>query len=179
MNMKRKAQILAIAILILLTAAFSFTPNTVTANDLTNTLRGEEPLTGFTFMLTLDNGFEGYFTEISDIGTTNDLIERRIVDSSGKEVTLLAPGKLKVNPITIKRGLTADIKLWDWRQQVVNGLVSEARTNGEITIFDRNYTPIAIWSFSNGWLSGYKTSDENGMPVEVGTLVCDNIIRKK
>lgn len=177
--MKRKAQILAAVVLILLTATFSFTPNTVAAKDLTATLRGEDPLTSFTYMLTLDNGFEGYFTEISGMGTTNDLIERRIVDPTGKEVTLLTPGRLKVNPITIKRGITADIQLWDWRQQVVNGLISEARTNGEITMFDLNHTPVAIWSFSNGWLSEFKTSDENGMPVEVGTLVYDNITREK
>ena len=40
------------------------------------------------------------------------------------------PGNLKFNDITLKRGVDADNGLWQWRQQVVDGKVKEARCDG-------------------------------------------------
>jgi phage tail-like protein len=179
MNMNRKFKIFTITVLILLIALFSFTPTAVTAIGPISSRGIADPLTSFNCQITLDDGFTGYFTDISGMGTTQDLIEHKIIDSTGKEIIRLLPGRLHINPIIMKRGITTDKVLWEWRQMVVNGDMKEARKSGEIIVFDRNNTEVAKWSFTDGWLSELKTTNENGMMLETATLVCEGITRIK
>lgn len=59
------------------------------------------------------------------------------------------PGLTKYASITLKRRITTNRDLWDWRQSVVNGQTQ--RRNGVIVLLDDARTPVVRWRFHNGW----------------------------
>jgi phage tail-like protein len=141
----------------------------------------EDPLLGFAFYLDLEGSGSGYFTEVSGVGAETEVVEQKVIDNNGNAVILKVPGKLKWGDITLKRGITANMDLWDWREQVNQGDVDGARTNGSITMMDSQYTPVARWDFVNAWpskVSGptFKV-DSNEFGVEEVTIVHEGIKR--
>ena len=75
----------------------------------------EDPLLGFNFKLELEGALAGYFTECSGIGSENEVIDHKVVDKNGHEVTRKIPGRLKWQEVTLKRGMTSNLEIWDLR----------------------------------------------------------------
>lgn len=143
----------------------------------------EDPLVGFNFMIDVGGKISGYFTEVSGLGSESETIESKVMTEKGVEVVLKIPGRLKWGDVTLKRGITSSMDMWDWRQMVVDGKVKDARMNGSIVMFDREGTEAARWNFVNGWplkISGPSPkSDSNEISVEELTLVHEAITRVK
>jgi phage tail-like protein len=141
----------------------------------------EDPLLGFNFMLNLEGKLAGYFTECSGIGSEHEVIEHKVVDKQGHEIVRKIPGRLKWQDVTLKRGLTANMEIWQWRQDVVEGKLSDARKNISITMMDREYNPVATWHFQNAWPSKVTgpslKSDSNEFGVEEVTIVHEGMHR--
>ena len=142
--------------------------------------RDTDPLVGFHFQLDLGGVVAGYFTEISGLGSENEVVEHKVVEG-GKQKVQKIPGRLKWGDITLKRGITAQMDIWTWRKQVEDGLVDAARTNGSIIMLDQELTPVAQWDFENAWpskVSGPQVqSDSNNYGVEELTIVHEYIVR--
>jgi len=115
------------------------------------------------FRLKLDDREgSGLFTEANGGGSENAIIEQKVALPDGKGVEIKKiPGNLKYNDITLKRGIDADMKLWEWRQLVVNGKYKEARCNGTIEMLDSEFNPVAAYSFERGWVSKYTPAGMN------------------
>jgi phage tail-like protein len=113
----------------------------------------EDPLLGFNFQLDLGGKVKGYFTEVSGIGSENEVVEQKVVNEKGIEVVLKIPGRLKWTEITFKRGITTNMDLWKWRQEVVDGKVTGARTNGSIVMLTRELKEAARWNLVMAWPS--------------------------
>ena len=94
-----------------------------------------------------------FFADVSGIGSETDVVEHVIVDQSGQQVTQKIPGRLKYMNVTLSRGISADLQLWQWRQDVVDGDIAAARKDFVIRVFDETLTAIAEWNFLNGWPS--------------------------
>lgn len=143
----------------------------------------EDPLLGFNFMLELEGSLAGYFTECSGIGSEHDITEHKVVDDQGHEITRKIPGRLKWTEVSLKRGITSAMDIWEWRDLVVQGNMDTARKNCTITMLDRNYTPVAIWHFTNAWPSKCTgpslKSDGNDIGVEEVTLVHEGLYREQ
>lgn len=142
--------------------------------------RETDPLVGFHFQLDLGGVVAGYFTEISGLGSENEVVEHKVVEG-GKQKVQKIPGRLKWGDITLKRGITAQMDIWTWRKQVEDGMVDAARTNGSIIMLDQELTPVAQWDFENAWpskVSGPQVqSDSNNYGVEELTIVHEYIVR--
>ena len=142
----------------------------------------EDPLLGFNFLLELDGAAAGYFTEVSGVGSEHELVEHKVVDEGGREIVRKIPGRLKWTDVTLKRGVTSNVELWEWRQIVLEGTMDDARKNATITMFDRSYTPVARWHFSNAWPSKLTgptfKADDNGIGVEEVTIVHEGMYRE-
>jgi len=110
-----------------------------------------DPLVGFHYALEVEGIITGYFTEVSGIGSENEIIEHKVVDGSGKESVQKIPGRLKWSDVTLKRGITANLDAWNWRKMVVDGNVAGARKNFCIIMYDAAMSEIARWNFVNGW----------------------------
>jgi phage tail-like protein len=141
----------------------------------------EDPLVGFHFMVDLEQaGLSGYFTEVSGLGSETETIEHKVVNG-GIEVVLQVPGRLKWENIVLKRGITSNLDMWDWRKKVENGDVAGARSDGSIVMYDQTLTEVARWNFQSAWpakISGPSVkSDSNEIGVEELTLVHEYIER--
>jgi phage tail-like protein len=143
--------------------------------------RESDPLIGFTFGLEIDQINMGYFTECSGLGSSHDIIEHKVVDASGHELVQKIPGRISWEDISLKRGITADLGFWEWRQQVVDGKMSEARRGGSVIMYDRNYEEVARWTFENGWPSKVTgpslNAGSNDIGVEEVTIAHEHIER--
>jgi phage tail-like protein len=143
--------------------------------------RESDPLIGFNFRLEIEGKLAGYFTEASGIGSEHEIVEHKAVDDSGHEIVQKIPGRLKWENVTLKRGITDAMDIWDWRKLVEDGKMGDARTNCSIIMMDRNYEDVARWDFVNAWpskVSGPSVkSDSNEFGVEEVTLVHEGMAR--
>lgn len=143
----------------------------------------EDPLVAFHFALEVQGTVSGYFTEVSGIGSENEVQEMKVVNEKGIQVVLKVPGRLKWGDITLKRGITSDMQLWEWRKMVEDGDVKSARKNGSIVMFNQALEEKARWEFQNAWPSKITgpapKSDSNDLGVEEITIVHEYIARIK
>jgi len=143
----------------------------------------EDPLVGFHFALDIQGVVKGYFTECSGIGSEHEVIDHKVVTETGKEVVIKVPGRLKWENIVLKRGITSNMDVWDWRKKIEDGLVDKNRHNGTITMFDQSLKPVAKWEFVGAWpvkVTGPQPkSDSNEIGIEELTIAHEHIERKK
>lgn len=143
--------------------------------------RDTDPALGFHFRLEVQGRVTGFFTEIGGLGSEHEVIEHKVVDMNGNDLIQALPGRLKWQPITLKRGLTSVRDVWDWRKMVEDGKVNEARSNGTITMFNQSLQPVAKWDFKNAWPSKVTgpqlQSDSNTFGIEEMTIVHEGIER--
>jgi len=142
---------------------------------------GEDPLLGFNFALELQGTITGYFTECSGIGSENEVIEHKVVTDKGVEIIQKIPGRLKWQDITLKRGITDNMDIWDWRQLVEEGNMDDARKSGSVIMFNRKLEEVARWNFENAWPSKVTgpsvKADSNEVGVEELTLAIEAMDR--
>ena len=141
----------------------------------------EDPLVSFHFMIDVQGEITGYFTEVSGLGSESEIIEQKVVNEKGIEIVKKIPGRLKWGDITLKRGITSSLDMWNWRRKVEEGKVSEARKNGSIVMFDQELQEKARWNFVNGWptkITGpAPKTDSNELGVEELTIAHELITR--
>jgi phage tail-like protein len=142
-----------------------------------------DPLAGFHFALDIGGGtIAGFFTECSGIGSENEVIEHKVV-SNGKEVVMKIPGRLKWENIVLKRGITDNMDIWQWRKKVEQGDMVNARIDGSIMMLDsRAEETIAQWDFYRAWpskVSGPQPkADGNEIGIEEITITHEYIVRR-
>ena len=141
----------------------------------------EDPLVGCYFKVDVGGEIAGYFTECSGLGSENEVTEHKVVNEKGVQVTLKLPGRLKWGDITLKRGITSDMQIWDWRKMVEDGDVKGARRDGSIVMYDQSLKEIARWNFNQAWPSKVSgpapKSDSNEIGIEELVLVHEYIKR--
>lgn len=128
----------------------------------------EDPLVGCQFSLEIQGVISGYFTEVGGLGSEHEIVEHKVVDKNGHDMVMKIPGRLKWSDITLKRGITSSMDVWDWRKQVEDGDVQGARKNGSVVMYDQSYSQIARWNFSNAWPSKVSGPSLNAQNNEFG-----------
>lgn len=145
-------------------------------------MAGRDPLVGFHYGIEVQGVVNGYFTECSGIGSENELIEHKVVDEKGRESIQKIPGRLKWQDVTLKRGITSNMDIWDWRDQIVQGKVDDARKNGSIVMFDQGGDEVARWNFENAWplkVSGPSMkADSNEFGIEELVITHEGLYRE-
>lgn len=143
--------------------------------------RGDDPLVSFNFALELSGAISGYFTEVSGLGSEHEIVEHKVMTENGNELVMKIPGRLKWEDISLKRGITASMDIWEWRKEVEDGQVDSARRNGSVVMFDQTGSEIARWNFENAWPSKVTgpspKADSNEIGVEEMTIVHEYIER--
>ena len=145
--------------------------------------RDSDPLIGFAFSLDLGGTVTGFFSEVSGIGSENEIVEHKVVTQDGHEVVQKIPGRLKFTDVTLKRGITDNLEVWEWRRLVEEGKMKDARKNCSIIMYDRDYAPAARWDFVNAWPSKVTgpeaKADSNDYAIEEMILVHEGMKRVK
>jgi phage tail-like protein len=127
-----------------------------------------DPLVSFNFAIEVSGIISGYFTEASGLGSEHEVIEHKVMGEGGQEKVMKIPGRLKWGDITLKRGISSSMDMWEWRKMVVDGQVESARRNGSITMYDQEGGEIARWNFERGWPSKVSGPSVNTTSNEVG-----------
>jgi phage tail-like protein len=106
-----------------------------------------DPYKAFNFRVEIDGIAVADFSEASGLESETAVIEYR---SGADHVVRKLPGLTKFGNIVLKRGVTQDAELWNWRKSVVDGQVE--RRNGSIVLLDDARTEVVRWNFRNGWI---------------------------
>jgi phage tail-like protein len=143
--------------------------------------REEEPLVSFNFGVEVMGKVVGYFTEVSGLGSETEVTEHKVVGPSGQQVVRKVAGRLKWDNITLKRGITSNLDIWNWRKEVELGNVDAARANGSIIMYDQTGSEVARWNFEKAWPSKCSgpspKADSNEIGVEELIIVHEYIER--
>jgi phage tail-like protein len=100
------------------------------------------------FLVEIDGVTSAAFSEVSGIDVSTDPIDYREGNAAENAVRKLS-GLNKFTNITLKRGLTQDLSLWNWMQNTLNGNVQ--RTSVSIVLLDQDRNPVWRWSLTNAW----------------------------
>jgi phage tail-like protein len=106
-----------------------------------------DPYKVFKFRVEIDGLTSAAFSEVSGLDSETVVIEYR-TGSEPNSVRKLA-GLTKYPNIVLKRGITQDVELWNWRKSVIDGNVE--RRNGSIVLLDDSGQEQVRWNFFNGW----------------------------
>ncbi len=109
-----------------------------------------DPFRTFNFRVEIDNLTVGNFSEVSGLSSEGDAVEYR----EGTDLPLTVRkliGLRKYMNITLKRGYTENMELWNWYQNIINGIPD--RRNGSIILMDEQRNDVMRWNFENGWIN--------------------------
>ncbi len=113
----------------------------------------KDPLVSSWFGVEFQGQVVGAFRECTGLGSENEVVEYKASGQKGEFVIKKVPGRLKWTNITLKRGITDAMDMWQWRKLVEQGKISDARKNGTITMYNQQGDAIAKWNFTNAWPS--------------------------
>ncbi len=107
----------------------------------------KDPYRGYNFLVEIDGITRAGFRECSGLDTTQDPIDYR---EGGEALHVRKlPGLVKYSNISLKRGITDDTELWEWRKKAMDGKVE--RKNGSIILLDDTGAEKLRWNFVEGW----------------------------
>jgi phage tail-like protein len=127
----------------------------------------KDPLVSAFFMIEF-GGVKGAFRECTGMGSENEVVEYKASGTQGKMVLKKVPGRMKWNNIVLKRGITDALDMWEWRGQIEQGKVEDARKNGSITMHNQNGAAVARWDFVAVWPSKITGPTYNATNNEIG-----------
>jgi phage tail-like protein len=142
------------------------------ANGITN-----DPFPNFSFLVELDGITRAAFHECSGFDSTIDVIE---YSEGGNLYSNKIPGRVKFANISLKRGMTADLELYNWHLSVVQG--QTVRKNGSILLMDRTgATILSRWDFTQAWPTKCSAPDLNAEDSKIAfdhyEIVCTTLKR--
>lgn len=123
-----------------------------------------DPYGRFNFLLEIDGETKAGFTEVSGLNTETSVIEYREGNERTSSVRKL-PGLTKYSNIVLKRGITRDRSLWDWRKTVIDG--ATRRVDGAIILLDESRQEVVRWNFRAAWPSKWEGPVLNAKSNEV------------
>lgn len=122
-----------------------------------------DPYGRFNFLLEIDGAVKAGFSEVSGLTTETAVIEYR--EGSDRTPPRKLPGLTKYSNLVLKRGLTKDRSLWDWRKTVIDGPVR--RANISIVLLDDSRQEVVRWNFREGWPCKWEGPTLNAKTSEV------------
>jgi phage tail-like protein len=126
-------------------------------------------MTTFSFVLEIDNVEMASFRKCTGVESETETIEYKEATKDGKMIIRKVPGAMKWSDITLERRIDSSKALWEWRLQVEQGSVDDARRNGSIVIKDSTQTEVARWNFQAGWPSKWTGAELDAGSNEIAT----------
>jgi phage tail-like protein len=127
-----------------------------------------DPLVSGWFGVEFQGSVMGAFRECTGLGSENEVVESKASGPKGDYVLKKIPGRMKYNNVTLKRGITDAMDMWQWRKLVEEGKIDQARKNGSIVMFSSMGNEIARWNLVNAWPSKLTGPTANATNNEIG-----------
>lgn len=125
----------------------------------------QDPLRNFRFRVEIDGLVAAGFSEVHIGATTVDVIDYR--EGNEPNHVRKLPGLHKFADITLKRGVTTSLELFNWHKEIRQGLTAQARRNVAIIVADESGVDQVRFIVSEAWPVKYEVSDLNGKGNEV------------
>jgi phage tail-like protein len=127
----------------------------------------QNPLVSAWFGVEFQGQVSGAFRECTGLGSENEVVEYKASGPRGEFIVKKVPGRMKWNNITLKRGITDSMDMWQWRKLVEQGQIDDARKNGSIVMFNQRGDEVARWDFVGAWPSKLSGPTANASNNEV------------
>jgi phage tail-like protein len=88
------------------------------------------------------------FSEVSGLEAVIEVVDYR-AGNAAPGATEKQPGQSKYTNITLKRGVSSDLSLWNWMSNALKGSVQRAAVS--ITLLDQADNPQLRWNLANAW----------------------------
>jgi phage tail-like protein len=124
-----------------------------------------DPLRNFRFRLEIDGIQTAGFSEVETLATTTDVIEYR--EGTDPAHPRKLSGLTKYGNITLKRGLTTSLELYQWHRQIVSGPLTGNRKLVVIVVQDESGADQGRFVVREAWPVKYAVSDLNAKGNEV------------
>jgi phage tail-like protein len=106
----------------------------------------------FVYVLELAGQQVGEYTECSGLGSYHEIEEQAAITTGGLVVMESTPGVLRHHKIVLKRATPSNITIWQWRETMEDKGLANSLRDGRISLYgSSSTTPLAQWTFSNGW----------------------------
>jgi phage tail-like protein len=134
---------------------------------------------GVRIQVDVEGKFKGVFSGISGIGSKNEVIEMKTAGEKGPGLIRKVPGRMAWHDVVLTRGFTGEPSAWNWRQEVVEGKIEQARKKCIITVMDQSGRPTAIWELNNAWPSNLLIGPKEGgdVMIEEVTIAHEGAVR--
>lgn len=124
---------------------------------------------------------KGYFSEVSGLEVEWETAEYKSTNLLGLPHSNFVPLRPVYSPITLRRGITDSEGFWLWHQLLALGTKPLLKTYVTITMFNRSYEPLLLWSVERAWPSKVAgpqlRSDSSDIMIEELTLTHGGIAR--
>jgi phage tail-like protein len=124
-----------------------------------------DPLRNFRFRVEIDGIQVAGFSEVIIDPTTTEAIDYR--EGTDPPHVRKLSGLTKFGNVTLKRGLTDSLDLYNWYKQVATGQLSSRRRKVVIVIADETGADRARFVVSEAWPAKYEPSELNATRNEV------------
>jgi phage tail-like protein len=136
----------------------------------------KDPYLSFRFLVEIQGLIVGGFSEVSGLQAETETEEIR--EGGVNDYVHKLPKITKYPNITLKRGITDSDALWNWHQDVVNGII--IRKSGFIILLDGEGNEKWRWSFERAypvqWTGPELRADSNTVAVESIELAYSSFI---
>jgi phage tail-like protein len=130
----------------------------------------QDPLRNFRFRLEIDGIQNAGFSEVDIGATATDVIDYR--EGIDPPFARKLPGLTRYGNVTLKRGVTKSLELFDWYRRIVQGGIAANRKTVTIIVLDDTGADGARYVVSEAWPAKYDPGDLNakGNDVFIETL---------
>ena len=117
--------------------------------------RATDPFASFNFKLEIEGITVAGFNEVTGLNQESNVIDYR----EGQEgiTPRKLPGLNKFGNITLKRGISPDLSVYNWRKTVTDGDIE--RRNASIVLHNEKHEEVVRWNLVNAWPSKYVGPD--------------------
>jgi phage tail-like protein len=122
-----------------------------------------DPYGGYNFLVEIDGITRAGFRECSGLDTSQDASEYR--EGTDPLTVRKLPGLIKYSNVTLKRGITDDAELWEWRKTVMAGQVE--RKNMSIILMNDAREEKLRWNLINCWPTKWEGPSFNATSSDV------------
>jgi phage tail-like protein len=101
----------------------------------------------------IDGADVASFSEVSAVTTDDEVVEYREGEDAAGALRKLR-GLHKFNQITLKRGYSISVDLWNWWQAVRQGKAH--RKSGIIVLLNEAREPVLRWEIKDAWIKKWE-----------------------
>jgi phage tail-like protein len=130
-----------------------------------------DPYRQFNFRLEVDGLQLANFSEVSLGAAVTEVVEYR--EGGDKSAARKLPGMTKFSNVTLKRGITSSLELYQWHRMVAEGRTTDARRNVAVILSDETGNDVARFTLRNAWPVKYEAPSFNASGNEVAMEIIE------